>query len=202
MAEEKHTHEHSLPRELYVNYHALRALSMSLKETAVENLSPDLIKTFETMLNNAYPKTDEVRAQRRIVRFLYFANKKTYRIMVRKTRSEATLLWTEPQAIIGALGLQKKLYIRWNNETEKYTVQKHRASAGYTENGDDDDDNDTHPAAKTIKKISKPVPTNQFETLADDDEVSDEEPKKTKPQRDDADSEDIEVADEKPKVDE
>ncbi len=185
-----------VPKRLNSNFNAMKALANLMN--ASDAISPELIKSFAHMLNNTIPVGDNEKCQWEMTRFFYYRNKTYFFNMVRKNDAAATLLWTEPAAMLAYFKLNRKLYIRWDRKTEKFSVTMHNA----IKSQDDDEQIVFNPKNKKTRD------ENVFAVLKEDsDEDEKEEPtdKSTKKKNitppklkeeneSDADSEDVEVA--------
>lgn len=81
----------------------------------------DSLSYFVSNLNNALPQSDPEKEFARIVRRLYYGNKKVFQQCLRRSSTKWLLLWTEGLAIVEEYGINELVYLKWVGD--KYEIK-------------------------------------------------------------------------------
>ena len=78
--------------------------------------TPENIKYFLAILNNSYPKSDLEKTYYDLIRYQFITNKYGFIKMIKDTRIQPFILWTNGYFITKALGINSLIKLKWANE--------------------------------------------------------------------------------------
>lgn len=108
-------------QKLFESYKRIRNCAL-IKQKIVNEKT---IAEFESILNDAQPKTDDELYEFGYVKFYYNINKTGYKQCIANTNGECTVLWTESKFIVSWFRLNGSIYISYDPKTHLYSVQPH-----------------------------------------------------------------------------
>jgi len=118
----------SLPKQLYDAYKELT--QCKLVSDGVVN--EDTLTEFQKLVNAAQPTTDDAegQVQRAFTKSLYYSNPVGFMqyIAVSRNRVSALVLWTESKRIVRFFGLQGRVYLSWDVDTQLYKAMYHNTT--------------------------------------------------------------------------
>ncbi len=113
----------SISKRVYDLFKAINQLDLVVYKTVNENTLND----FERMLNEAQPFNENERAQRYLLKSLYFSNPVNFMkyLCDSQNRINALILWTESKYIVKYFNLHNKVYLLWDSTTSSYKACKY-----------------------------------------------------------------------------
>ena len=107
-----------LPRHLYVGYNLLKKSRVSSKNECDD----EALGYFQSVLNEAQPKTQEELVLHKFVKGMYNENRYKFLNFIKNTTLECLVLWTDSRAIVKSLGLRGVVYLKWSNQEKLFDV--------------------------------------------------------------------------------
>jgi hypothetical protein len=93
------------------------------------NITIESLKEFQDLINESQPEINNIEenAFRSLTKSIYFMNPIGFikYISVSRNRVGYLVMWTESKHIIRYFGLQGRVHLSWNKETQKYIASKH-----------------------------------------------------------------------------
>jgi hypothetical protein len=113
----------SLPKRLYQSFRNVCATSL----VRTREVTPETMKEFENAVNEALPQTEAETAQLEFFKGFFNGNPEASYAFIHKYDNmvNATILWTRGLYIARHFGLSRKIYMRWDAETKRYSVEAH-----------------------------------------------------------------------------
>jgi hypothetical protein len=92
-----------------------------------KNVTNETLAEFEKLLNESQPNNENERAQRYMLKSLYFSNPINFMryLCDSQNRINALILWTESKYIVKYFNLQNKVYLLWDSASSSYKVSKY-----------------------------------------------------------------------------
>lgn len=113
-----------LPKTLYVGYNLLKKSRVTTKG----DVDQEALEYFQSILNEAQPKSQEDMVLYKFVKGMYNENKKKFMSFIRNTSMECMVLWTESMNIVNMLGLRGVVYCQWKGKNNLYSITPFRSS--------------------------------------------------------------------------
>jgi hypothetical protein len=154
------------PSKLFQNYRAIK--NCGLIKTKI--VSEENLNEFEDLLNASQPCLDndsDESIKYNSMKEFYLLNKHKFIDLIRNTKLECLILWTESKSIINWFHLSGIVYLSYNYESKLYSIQEHRNI-----NKNLTSDLNTAPQKNDIGVNNYPILNNAFSSLTvDEDEI-------------------------------
>ena len=148
-----------LPKTLVVGHSLLKKSRLVTRKVNDE----EALSYFQSILNEAQPKTPEDHILHHFVRGLYNKNKNRFLKFIKDSEFEYLVLWTESLAIVNFLGLRGVVYIKWTGKDTLYSVSEfHSVTDGRNE---DDQTIYEHPLVRRQRKQKEKDHTQDSDTM-------------------------------------
>jgi hypothetical protein len=125
----------SLPKRLYDLYRQISQCQL----VQSENVNDETLTEFHNLLNESQPGVDDVeeKAYSRLTKAMYHSNPTGFikYVSVNRNRVGSLILWTESKRIIRYFGLQGRVHLNWDNESQKYVATRHVRQNNTTHDG-------------------------------------------------------------------
>lgn len=112
----------------------LKTRIVTEKQDSTYEFTPQDFIDFEVLLNKSTPVNEFETNLRLSLRLLYHKNKESFVNYLTKTENKSIqfLLWTDGKTIAEVLNIQQRIFIIWDNTTQKYTVKRFVNPAKHT----------------------------------------------------------------------
>ena len=156
--------KHPYPAKIFNNYRAIKKCALvKNKEITDESLDE-----FEMLLNDAQPSAESDMVEFNSMKALYMLNKHKFIELIRDTKLEALILWTESKSIVNSLHLSGIAYVSYDPTLHKYRVEKHRNIAA--PRTPTQYNHFVQPRNTDIGVTNFPILNNAFSTLGDEND--------------------------------
>lgn len=109
------------PKNLFNGYKLIK----DCKLVKNKDYTQEALCEFEILLNDAQPMPEDME-RFSTVKDYYNVLKNSYQKFIRDTPLECTILWTESKSIVNWFDLRGIVYLRYDLQTSKYSIQLHR----------------------------------------------------------------------------
>lgn len=111
----------TVPKRLQNAYYQLKKSRIVLKN----EYDDEAILHFENVLNSCLPINEYEQNIYYFIKDMYYNDKNKFINYINNSNLECLILYTDNKKIISHFKLLYKLYINWNSDLKKYTVEKY-----------------------------------------------------------------------------